>query len=282
MSLESDNLFNNNRHTFLRPSPFASLKEAALLPTTLIPIFLFSFLACAPAQAQRQDYTDQLINLTDLTDNKQYAEAINGYKRLLAQAATPAWLKAACEYEIAELYAALGDTDNAIAALNRAVQLGFDDCITPRASQRLATTLKNPKATQALAGMKIAEADFRELVWLKSEVEHAEHDARMMITENINRVDQQATTSAGVLYWRQQLLLMQKAQREFVKKSDQERMEHASAMGVIAGGASQSAALESARKARAEAESRRAEIGKRAFVPVTTSSGQPKPCSEWY
>jgi hypothetical protein len=152
--------------------------------------------------------------------------------------------------------------------------------------------LKNPKAIQALAGMKITEADFRELIWLKSAVEHAEHEARMMITDNINRVDQQATeipqaqlptrptTSAGVLYWRQQLLLMQRAQREFVKKSDEERMVHAATMGVIAG-ASQSAAIESARQARTTAESRKAEIRKRAFVPVTTSSNQPKPCSEW-
>src|SRR4030095_10327562 len=109
----------------------------------------------------------------------------------------------------------------------------------------MATIRQNTKAMQALAGMKITEADFRELVWLKSEVEHAEHDARMMITDNINRVDQQATeitqpqmqprptTSAGVLYWRQQLLLMQRAQREFVKKSDDERMAHAATMGVV-------------------------------------------------
>jgi hypothetical protein len=264
-----------------------------MLRTALISIFLFSFLAGAPVRSARQDYTDQLIKLIELTDNKQYREAIDGYKRLRAQPGAPGWLKAASEYEIAELYGALNETDNAIAALSRAVQLGFDDCVTPRTSERLATILKNPKATQALAGMKIAEADFRELVWLKSEVEHAEHDARMMITENINRVDQQATeipqaqlptrptTSAGVLYWRQQLILIQKAQREFVKKSDEERMEHAATMGVISGGASQSAVLESARKARAAAESRKAEIRKRAFVPATTSSGQPKPCSEW-
>ena len=140
--------------------------------------------------------------------------------------------------------------------------------------------------------MMITEADLRELVWLKSEVEHAEHDARMMITDNINRVDQQATeipqaqlpsrptTSAGVLYWRSQLLLIQRAQREFVKKSDEERMVHAATMGVISG-VSQSAVLESARRARAAAESRKVEIGKRAFVPVKTSSDQPKPCSEW-
>ena len=261
--------------------------------TALISIFMFSFMAGTPARSQRQDYTDQLMQLTVLTDNKQYREAINGYKSLQAQPGTPGWLKAASEYEMAELYGTLNETDNAIAALNRAVQLGFDDCITPRSSERLATVLKNPKATQALAGMKIAEADFRELVWLKSEVQHAEHDARMMITENINRVDQQATeiphaqlptrptNSAGVLYWRQQLLLMQRAQREFVTKSDQERMKHAATMGVIQGGASQSAALESARKARAAAESRKAEIRKRTFVPVRSASDQPKPCSEW-
>ena len=76
------------------------------------------------------------------------------------------------------------------------------------------------------------------------------------------------------------VLLMQKAQREFEHKSDEERMVHAATMGVIEGGASQSAVLESARKARAAAESRKTEIRKRAFVPVTTPSDRPKPCSE--
>ena len=259
---------------------------------SVISIFLFSLLIGVRLSAAQQDYIDQLIKLTQLSDNQQYREAINGYKKLESQPAAPGWLKAGSEYEIAELYAELKETDNAIAALNNAVQLGFDDCLTPRTSKRLSTILKNPKATQALAGMKITEGDLRELVWLKSEVEHAEHDARMMITDNINRVDQQSTEipqaqlptrsthSAGVLYWRQQLLLIQRAQREFVKKSDEERMAHAATMGVIAG-ASQSEVLESARQARATAESRKAEIRKRAFVPVTTSSDGPKPCSEW-
>jgi len=259
---------------------------------SVISILLFSLLAGARLAGAQQDYIDQLIKLTELSDNQQYREAINGYKKLESQPGAPGWLKAGSEYEIAELYAELNETDSAIAALNNAVQLGFDDCLTPRTSKRLATTLKNPKATQVLAGMKITESDFRELVWLKLEVEHAEHDARMMITDNINRVDQQSTEipqsqvptrpthSAGVLYWRQQLLLIQRAQREFVKKSDEERMVHAATMGVISG-ASQSAVLESARLARATAESRKAEIRKRAFVPMTTSSDQPKPCSEW-
>ena len=257
---------------------------------SLISILLFLLLA-GIVNAQ-QDYIDQLIRLAELSDSQQYREAINGYKRLEAQPGAPEWLKAGSEYEMAELYAELNETDNAIAALSNAVQLGYDDCLTPRTSKRLAKLLKNPRLTQALAGMKITEGDFRELVWLKSEVEHAEHDARMMITDNINRTDQQPTEipqaqlptrpthSAGVLYWRQQLLLIQRAQREFVKKSDEERMVHAATMGVI-NGASQSAVLESARQARVSAESRKAEIRKRAFVTVTTSSDQPRPCSEW-
>ena len=258
---------------------------------SVISILLFSLLAGARVLGA-QDYIDQLIQLTELSDSQQYREAIDGYKKLESQPGAPAWLKAGAEYEIAELYGQLNETSSAIAALNNAVQLGFDDCLTPRTSKRLVPILKNPKATQALAAMKITEGDFRELVWLKSEVEHAEHDARMMITENINRVDQQSTEipqaqvptrpthSAGVLYWREQLLLIQRAQRQFVKKSDEERMEHAATMGVISG-SSQSAVLESARQARVIAESRKAEIRRRAFVPAMTSSDLTKPCSEW-
>ena len=257
---------------------------------SLLSISLFLLLAGVRVQAQ-QDYVDQLMRVTELTDNQQYREAINGYKRLESQPGAPEWLKAAAEYEIAELYAELNETEDAIAALNSAVQLGFDDCLTPRTSKRLAKILRNPRTTQVFVGMKITEGDFRELVWLKSEVEHAELDARMMITDNINRVDQQdtdipqaqlptrPTRSPGVLYWRQQLLLIQRAQRQFVKKSDEERMVHAATMGVI-NGASSSAALESARLARATAESRKAEIRKRAFVSAATSN-VPKPCSEW-
>jgi len=258
----------------------------------VVSIFLVSLLGGARAQSNQQDYLDQLIKLSELSSSQQYREAVNGYKTLESQPGAPVWLKAGSEYEIAELYAELNEPDNAIAALNNAVQLGFDDCLTPRTSKHLATILKNPKAIQALAGMKITEGDFRELVWLKSEVEHADHDARMMITANINRLDQQFTEipqaqlptrpthSAGVLYWRQQLLMIQRVQRQFVMKSDEERIKHAATMGVISG-ISQSAVLESARLARATAESRKAEILRRAFVPVTTASDQPRPCSEW-
>jgi hypothetical protein len=263
-----------------------------MLRISLISICFALLLTGTHVLAAQQDYIDQLIKLSELSSNQQYREAINGYKRLESKPGAPQWLKAGSEYEIADLYAALNDTDNAIVALSRAVQLGYDDCLSPRASEHLAPILKNPNATQALGGMLITEADFRELLWLKSEVEHAEHDARMMITDNMNRVDQheteipqaqvptRSTQSMGVLYWRQQLLLIQRAQREFVKNSDQERMVHAATMGVTSG-VSSSAVLESARRAQVTAESRRAEIRKRAFVAVTPSSDRPRPCTEW-
>ena len=264
-----------------------------MLRTVLISIFIVSFLAGAAAQTGRQDYTDQLMKLVQLTDNKQYREAIIGFRSLEAQLGMPGWLRAASEYEIAELYGTLNEPDNAIAALSRAVQLGFDDCLTPRGSERLASILKTPRATQALAGMKITQADFRELVWLKSEVQNTHHDARMMIIENTNRLDHgiteipqaelptRPTTSAGVLYWRQLLLLVQKVQRDYVRKADLQRMKHLTTMAIITGGASSSAVLESARRAQAAAESRRAAIRQRVFVPVTTPSDRPRPCSEW-
>jgi len=260
--------------------------------SSMISILFFSLLVSVCTADAQQDYTDELIKLSELTGHQQYREAIDAYKRLESQPATPNWLKAGAEYEIAELYAALNETDNAIAALNNAVQLGYDDCLSPSTSKRLAPILKNPKAAQVLAEMKISEGDFRELFWLKSEVEHADHDARMMITANINRVDQQSTEipqaqlptrpthSAGVLYWRQQLLMIQRVQTEFVQKSDEQRMKHAATMAVI-GGTSQSAVLQSARQAQAAAESRKADIRRRAFVPAPTSSDQLKPCSVW-
>src|ERR1041384_5734481 len=131
---------------------------------SVISIFLFLLLIDAPLVGAQEDYSDQLIKLSELSSNQQYREAINGYKRLESQPGAPDWLKAGSEYEIAELYAQLSETDNAIAALNNAVQLGFDDCLTPRTSKRLAKILRNPKTTQALAGMKITEGDFRELI----------------------------------------------------------------------------------------------------------------------
>src|SRR5690242_15995506 len=105
--------------------------------------------------------------------------------------------------------------------------------------------------------MKIRESDFRELVWLKSEVQNVHHDARMMIIENTNRLDTQITeiplaqvptrptNSTAVLYSRLVLLAVQKIQRDFVGRADLQRMNYVTTMAIITGGTSASAALES-------------------------------------
>jgi hypothetical protein len=252
----------------------------------------FMFFMLASADGAAQDYVGPLTALSQLGSNGQYREAIAGYQKLQAQPGTPAWLKASAELEIADLHAALGEHGQAAAALSRASSLGADDCLSPRASKHLATALKDPKAAQALAAMKLSEADFRELAWLQAEVEFAGHDARLMIADNISRVDQQSTTvpqavvptrathSAGVLYWRQQLLLMQKAQREFVQQSDQERMVHAATLSVSSGSDS-SSVLASARQAAAAAEARKAAIRQRAFVASASAGATVRPCIEW-
>ncbi len=263
-----------------------------MLRAAFIAMLVASFQAGVFAQAESKDYAAEILQLTALTENKQYREAISGYRTLQAQPGTPAWMKAAYEYEIAELYARMQDTDNTIAALGAAVQLGFDDCITPRGSERLKTILQNPKAARTLAEMKITEGDFRELVWLQAETQNARHDSRMMIIENTNRLDTAATeipqaqlpvrltTSPGVLYWRQILLVCQRIQREYVMKADIARMRHAATMAGLRG-VSASTALESARRASAAAASRKLEIRRRAFVPLPSASDRPKACSEW-
>jgi hypothetical protein len=76
------------------------------------------------------------------------------------------------------------DTDRATAALGGAVRLGFDDCIGPRLSKSLRTVLMNPKATEILEGILIAEADYRELAWLIAEAQRAGHDGRMMVIKH--------------------------------------------------------------------------------------------------
>jgi hypothetical protein len=247
-------------------------------------------LLCTCSSLFAQDYTEQLTKLIELTDHKQYQEAISGYQTLAGDPASPQWLKGASNYEIAELYGAMGNQESALAALEKAIQLDYDDCITPR-SERLGALLENPKWGALVGRMKIGEADAKELAWLIAEVSLVEHDATMMITENINRVDQQETVipqslipvrptnSPGVLYWREQLRLMQEAQRKYVQQSDLQRMEHAAKMQIIAGGSNSADMSESARKATARAESRNLQVKRRALNLPANISNLPKPCS---
>ena len=238
-----------------------------------------------------QDFTAELTKLIELADSQRLAEAIDGYRRLANQPAAPRWLKAGSQYEIAELYARLSDRRAAAAALQQAFDLGFDDCQSALKSDHLAPVVSQASVRERLRRVSVSEQDALEIVWLKAEVGHAEHDAKMMITENVNRVDQQETMvpqasmptrpteSAGVQYWRQQLRIMQAAQRTYVLASDRERMVHAATMQSTSGGANSAAIAESGRQARARAESRRLEIQRRALNVLAGSSAQVRPCA---
>jgi len=250
----------------------------------------FLLLLLLPAVGS-QDFTDELIKLIELTDSKRFADAIEGYRQLLNRPASPRWLKAGSQYEIAELHARLGDRRAAAAALREALEAGFDDCQSALKSENLAAVVNAPDVRERLRTVSLSEQDALEIAWLKTEVEHAEHDAKTMIIENVNRVDQQETVvpqaavptrpteSAGVHYWRQQLRIMQAAQRTYVLASDRERMVHAATLRSTAGGANSAAIAESGRQARARADSRKLEIQRRAFNPLPTSGVRVRPCS---
>jgi hypothetical protein len=252
----------------------------------------FPRLAALFAQSEQQDQASQILKLAGLAENKRYREAINGYRLLIARPGTPGRLKVDCEYQIAALPAALRETESAVASLIGAVRPGFDDSIAAFSRERLRPILHDPRATGALAEMKITEADYRELVWLKAEAQHARHGSRRMILENTNRLDPDATaipqaqspvrptTSAAAMYRREQVLLCQRLQREFVMKADVQRIRHAATMAALRGVSAQ-VAFEPARRARLVAEARKLEIRERAFVPPAGSPDPPRPCSEW-
>jgi hypothetical protein len=75
----------------------------------------------------------------------------------------------------------------------------------------------------------------------------SEDDVFESALEDTAQVPMRPTTSAGVLYWRQQLLFRQRMQREFVMKADLLRIRHATTMGAITG-VSSSVVFDSARQ----------------------------------
>ncbi len=145
----------------------------------------------------------------------------------------------------------------------------------------------DPAFQKTLSSIRIASSDYQELVWLHAERENAEHEGKMMITANMNRLDQhftevpvsvipsRTTNSAGVLYARALLRLVQEALKRFVQQSDEERIRHTAAMTIINGAPSPSDVQLSITQADAAAASRKAAIQQRAFrLPAGASVAQ--------
>jgi hypothetical protein len=252
---------------------------------TIVLIFCSGLLCAA-------DYDDELLRLADLIGKKDYDAAIKGYETLAAESSTPQWLKASAYFEIAAARLQQGKKAEGVAAIDKAIELGFDDCIAVQ--QDAFEQMKGSKDMQSrLDRMKISEVDYHELFWLKSEMNNLEHDIKMMITENINRADSdftetpqsdipsRETLSAAVLYARANVRLMQEVQKTYVKQSDEERIQHNATMGIVSGGTDQQAILISKQQAAERAESRRKDILRRAYKQQPNDSSELKSCSSY-
>ncbi|HSE43122.1 MAG TPA: hypothetical protein VLH08_20360 [Acidobacteriota bacterium] len=237
------------------------------------------------------EYDDELLRLADLIGKKDYDAAIEGYSALAYASSTPKWLKAAAYYEMASAKLLKGKRTEGLAAIDKAIEFGYDDCIALQ--QDAFAELKDSKDIQSrLATMTISEGDYHELLWLKSEMNNLEHDIKMMITENINRLDSdftetpqsqipnRQTTSSGVLYARENVRLTQEIQKTFVKQSDIERIQHNATMGVISGIDPQ-AILISKQQAAQRTEARRKDVAQRAFQLAASNSAELKSCSSY-
>jgi hypothetical protein len=250
---------------------------------------IFWILLLVPLLAISAQYDDELVRLSGLMENKQYAEAIEGYGKLAINSNSPDWLKAFSFVEMSVASLESGNQATGREYFAKAVDLGYDDCLEIGKQDALKRASSEPQFKAIIQRMKISEADLNELFWLKKEFDLIDHDARMMITANINRMDQdpteipqsaipiRPTKSLGVIAAREMVRLMQSIQKNVVQQSDQQRIEHVATMGVIQG-TDQSAVLLSKAETARQAESRKLEVQKRAYSPPANLSTTPAPC----
>jgi hypothetical protein len=254
---------------------------------SIVIVFLTLFISLAWAA----EYDAELLSLADQIGKKEYTSAIEGYQKLANSPSSPGWLKAGAYFEISSAKLQQGKPEEAFSSLDQAMKNGFDDCFAIQ-QDIFADLRSSPEIQRRLASMKISEADYAELFWLKTEMNNMEHDIKMMITENINRLDDdyteipqseiptRETKSSAVLYARENVRLMQEIQKSYIKQSDEERIQHNATMRVINDAVDTEAILISKREAAERADARRKAVVQRAFQNIDRSN-QPKPCSEF-
>ncbi len=157
-----------------------------------------------------EDLSQQLLSINQLVESKKYAEAIDAYEDILQLA--PESLRGSVQFEIAGLYAALGNTDRSLTAMEQAILSGFDDCLAIQQNGRLNAAGNDARFKELYSRVRIFEADLKELYWLNAEIQNVSHETKMMIMENTNRADggitvipqstipARETVSSGVIY----------------------------------------------------------------------------------
>lgn len=229
-------------------------------------------------------YSDELSRLSDLARNGKHQEAIDGYLQLAKSQEAPAWLRAPLYFEIANVYADDGAKDEALAALDHAANAGYDDCLELQRNEDIAPLRNDPRFAAIVGRIRESDADYKEAFWLKTEALTIDHEIRMMVNANINRLDNgitvvtqsqiptRETSSPGVLYMRELVRMWQAMQKRVVLKADQMRMQHVVTMAAISGPPDASAVLQSSVAASATAEERAKAVQQRAFVPPVGKS----------
>jgi tetratricopeptide (TPR) repeat protein len=252
-------------------------------------LFLSLFLFVAPL-LKAANLTEDLFHILQLVDEKNYPDAIASYEQYMR--AAPPWFQGPIQFEIATLHAAQGQNKQALSTMEDAIQSGFDDCLAIQQYPEWNSLKDNFQFATLHSEMRISEADFKELAWLKAEIENVKHDAKMMMTEDINRVDTnftqipkseiptRQTTSPAVLFTRELLKAMHEAQRYYVNAADKERIEHVVTMGVISG-TSNDEMLNSTRLAEQAAARRRLAIEQRKFSIAPSAGTEPRSCIEF-
>lgn len=248
-------------------------------------------------------YRDEMVRLSGLLYNKDYTTAIAEYKVVLKDPALPRFLQAAGHFDLGFAYFSSNQVDMGLAAFDKSVQLGFDDFIAVHEQDVFKSLYGNARFREIYGRMRISPADVAELYWLRSEISAVIHDMKMMITENIGRIDEEytevpqskiparATSSVGVLTQREVLAIIQTMQINNVRESDISRKNHLMQMDIISrmpSGGGRSADVdqqeklrlvqESMRQARERARQRWDAIGSRSFVVPAGATATPLPC----
>ncbi len=236
------------------------------------------------------DLVQQLQGVQELIDARKFTEAIAEYEKVVRDAPRP--LQGPMEFEIATLHVMLGNRDRALALMDHAVQSGFDDCVAVQREQ-LKPFRSDSGFNEMLSRIRISEADLKELYWLKAEFLNVSHDTKMMITENINRVDGgmtivaqspipvRETASPGVLFNRELLKMLHQRQRRYVFQADKLRVSHVTKMTIISGGPSSQQVALSSSYAQRSAEERMRAIEARRFALSPGVGTTPRPCGAW-
>ncbi len=266
------------------------VRDMRILPIQLAAVCV-TLLACPVLWGA--GYADELSRLTELVSKGNHKEAIEGYMQLIQSQDTPAWLRGPLYLQITSIYAGDGSKEEALAALDQAVKSGYDDCLEIEQDKNMDALRGDARFTAIVGRIRESQADYQEAFWLKAEALTVDHETKMLITANINRVDHdftsiiqsqiptRETSSPGVLYMRELVRIWQGFEKRVILKADGLRIQHAATMAAISGPPSASTVYLSSHTASAAAEERARAVQQRAFVPTMIGKSELRSCADF-